>query len=553
MDIQTRIVQIFTVSGLICAGLAQAQTIDANGVQNAAGYQTELAQGSVFIIKGSNLGPAAIVLATAPNYPQTLSGTSITFTPAAGGAAINAKMIYTLDRQVCGVLSSTLATGTYAVRVTYNNQTSAPQNVTIVARSFGIVTSNSAGTGPVQANLANVNGGISIIRFTGGSLDYAGLKWTLTAAHGGDIVTLWGTGGGADAASDAGGSSGDQTSAGSFKVIVGSREIVPVYAGTSSGYPGLWQINFALPSDINPDCYATLQVSAGGVLSNVSTISIAPAGQNACVDSQLSTALLSKLDAGGTVTGAALAVVKAKDTTANLSQEFASGSFARWNAAAWAVSAPNRPPTGQCGVYERTYVVSAGDPALPSAFLDAGATLPLSGPGLTTGTALGRLATTIGPSYVFMPALGTFKTGHYTLTGNGGADVGSFSAGTDFPGDFTVTNWDSITKIDRSQPLTFNWSGSGLDVVNILITNNRADGSSRHIVNVTCIASASAGTFTVPAAALSRLLPPPSNPVISLTGASKADLFSANLTAGGQLDFGSFDGALNVSKTVTNQ
>lgn len=70
--------------------------------------------------------------------------------------------------------------------------------------------------------------------------------------------------GGADPATDAGGTSGDQTAAGNFVVIVGGRPIPPVYAGASHGYPGLWQIHFTLPPDIEPDGFAWVQVSTAG-------------------------------------------------------------------------------------------------------------------------------------------------------------------------------------------------------------------------------------------------------------------------------------------------
>jgi uncharacterized protein (TIGR03437 family) len=95
-------------------------------------------------------------------------------------------------------------------------------------------------------------------------------------------LVLWGTGGGADSANDTGASSGDQTSAGNFKVTVCSRQITPLYAGASSGYAGLWQINFKLPADIAPDCQVPLQVTAGGELSNEVTLPIAVTGQSSC-------------------------------------------------------------------------------------------------------------------------------------------------------------------------------------------------------------------------------------------------------------------------------
>src|SRR5579862_874544 len=247
------------------------------GILNASGYQNQLAPDTVFVIFGSGLGPAAIASASAPNYPTSVGGTSVTFTPAAGGTGIPAKMIYSIAGQIAGLLPSSIAPGTYAVTVTYNSQTSQPQNVMVVARSFGIATVNSAGTGPAQATIGNVNAGVSLARLTSGMLNYQGLTWTLQPAQPGDTLVLWGTGGGSDPLNDTGGTSGDQTAAGNFMVNVDGRPITPLYAGASSGYPGLWQINFTLPPDITLDCFASVQVSAGGELSNSVIIPIAAA------------------------------------------------------------------------------------------------------------------------------------------------------------------------------------------------------------------------------------------------------------------------------------
>lgn len=136
--------------------------ISSNGVVNASGYQAKLAPDTVFVIFGNGLGGQSLATASAPEYPSSLAGTSVSFTPVAGGPAINARLIYTLAGQVAGLLPSSIVPGTYAVRVTYNGQTSAPQSVTVVARSFGIATANSSGSGTAQATIGNVNGGISL-------------------------------------------------------------------------------------------------------------------------------------------------------------------------------------------------------------------------------------------------------------------------------------------------------------------------------------------------------------------------------------------------------
>jgi uncharacterized protein (TIGR03437 family) len=405
----------------VCASIAiavaprvSAQPTITGGVVNATGYQAKLAPGALFLVFGSGMGPSSIATASAPNYPTLLGGTSITFTPAGGGAAINARMLYTLAGQVAGMLPSSATPGTYAVRVTYSSQTSAPQNVTVVARSFGIAAANNAGNGTAQATIGNVNGGLSLARFASGHMSYGGYTWTLTPAHPSDTLILWGSGGGADLANDTGGTSGDQTAAGGFMLNIGGRQISPAFAGTVSGYPGLWQIRFTLPADITPDCFATAQVSAGGEVGNAVSIPIAAAGETACSDPDLSPAILAKIAAGGEVTVATFGVLRLVGTVAGMTTttEAASGSVARYPAANYALSFSG-PRIGSCRVFDRTFPLNGQDPSAPEVFLDAGAQLPLTGPGLA-GAALARAPAPAAPVYTYVPPAGTFTSGQYT-------------------------------------------------------------------------------------------------------------------------------------------
>src|SRR5581483_838445 len=96
-------------------------SINSGGIVNVSGEQPILAPNAVFAVYGQNLGPSSIVIASAPNYPATLGGTSITFTPTGGGPAIAPKLVYSEAIAVAGLLPSNIAPGTYAVRVTYQN------------------------------------------------------------------------------------------------------------------------------------------------------------------------------------------------------------------------------------------------------------------------------------------------------------------------------------------------------------------------------------------------------------------------------------------------
>ncbi len=530
---------LLTVSILpLCA----QPVLNTAGILNASGYQNQLAPDTVFVIFGSGLGPAAIATASAPNYPTSVGGTSVTFTPAAGGTAIAAKMVYSLAGQIAGLLPSSIAPGTYAVRVTYNSQTSQPQNVTVAARSFGIATANSAGTGAAQATIGNVNAGISLARLTSGSLNYQGLDWTLQPAQPGDTLVLWGTGGGADPLNDTGGTSGDQTAAGNFMVNVSGTEIVPVYAGASSGFPGLWQINFTLPSNITPNCFAYVQVTAGGQAGNAVSIPIASPGQSSCSNPQLSPAILSRLDAGGNIVEAQFSVTIATEggtfPATSIAFEGVGGNVAQFSAAEWE-SNFSGPTVGQCVVTH---------PANPDLYLNAGPNFTFSGPGVAAGTAVPIIALPNGPDYQYNPPTNSLVPGGtYTMTSPGGTQVQPFSATVTLPSSFTVTNWTSLTSVNRTQPLTVNWTGSGFDQVLI-------DIQAPPVV-LGCTVPASLGTYTVPTAALAYL-PATNSGQLSVQALVAADnlvgtALTPGLVAGGQADFGALAPDLATIQVVT--
>jgi uncharacterized protein (TIGR03437 family) len=557
---------------------AGAPSFSSSGVFNALGYQTKLAPGTVFVVFGSGMGPAALAAASGPNYPTTVGGTSITLTPAAGGSAISAKMVYTSAGQVAGLLPSSITPGTYAMRVVYNSLSSAAQNVTVVARSFGIASANSAGTGTAQATIGNVNGGVSLTRFTTGSVAFGGLTWTLSPAHPGDTLVLWGTGGGADTANDTGGTSGDQTAAGNFQVIVSGRAITPLYAGASSGYAGLWQINFTLPADITPDCFASVQVSAGGELSNTVSIPIGPNGQSYCTDPQLTEDQLALLDSGGSVVIGGLAVDKASvtqqiaatpgatPTVTTASQESISAAFLQFSAAEYAAVFSGI-KIGACVVNDRTASATARNPATPDGYLDAGAPLPASGPGLAAGAGLAVVSTNPGPIYDLLLTNGTIQSGGtYTIKGNGGKGVGAFSASVNFPNSFTVTNLSSINTIVRSQPLTVNWTGSGFDQVEIIgstysvVGKDASNQNILHTVSFSCQVPAAPGSYTIPTAVLGYLLPEGIDAASLATGSATLAVetlasqpFSVSLTGGGKVAFAGFSAIQAYSKNVSVQ
>jgi len=536
--------------------LSQAQPVirATNGILNASSALPDVAQGSWFVIYGTGLGPSTIAIQYP--YTATLAGTSITFTPASGGTPVSALLYYTLATQVAAMLPSSTPAGTYNVTVTYSGRPSAAVSANVVARNFGFATQTANGQGPAQATY----GGYDLNRFTTGTL----AQWSIRPAKPGDGMVLWGTGLGADPASDInGGSSGDQTAAGQVQVLVGGIAVTPGYAGRSNGSPGLDQINFTVPTNVTPSCFVSLQVSAGGRLSNLGSIAVAPAAQAACASPLLTQAQLQNLDMGGTLIAGAIQLSKSATTyTASVSEntDSASGSFGRYAVDSVAASDLAMLQPGACFVVQRTgtvdQLVTGGQKAQN---LDAGAQLTLNGPNASNMAIPQQpdksyLSTLYSTGLLGVGATGspTLAAGTYTVAGKGGADVGAFSASATVPGDFSWTNESVIANpIRRSSPLTVNWTGNAQGLVTILAaTLTRISGTGLSATysafGFSCTAEASLGSFAVPSYLLQQL-PAVSGDATSNTFGtlsvfgvpSTSQLtFSAPLTAGGKIDVG---------------
>lgn len=115
--------------------------INYRGVVNAASFEGQglpagsIAQGSIFTIFGSNLGPAQYVQSGSFPLPAQLGGVSVSV--AQGSTTLAAIPIFVLASQVSAIMPSNAPLGQVVVRVSYNNQTSNPATVNVVAVSRG--------------------------------------------------------------------------------------------------------------------------------------------------------------------------------------------------------------------------------------------------------------------------------------------------------------------------------------------------------------------------------------------------------------------------------
>src|SRR5215471_624741 len=99
------------------------------GLPNAA-----IAQGALFVVKGKNLGPASVVVATAFPLLTSIGGTSMKVTVA--GTTVNVIMYYSLAIQIAGILPSRTPAGTGTLTVTYNGLDSAIAPIVVVPNNI---------------------------------------------------------------------------------------------------------------------------------------------------------------------------------------------------------------------------------------------------------------------------------------------------------------------------------------------------------------------------------------------------------------------------------
>jgi len=238
------------------------------------------------------------------------------------------------------------------------------------------------------------------------------------------------------------------------------------------------------------------------------------------------------------------------------------GAFAGYTDSAFGTAVTT---VGPCSITKVDWSLTGTDPLLPTALFDAGQ-IEISGPNVPT-TPLTKTTTPIGPSYGLQFPNGTLQGGTYTLTGGGGTQVDSFTVSGTMPTNFTVTNLSAITSIDRSQPLTVNWTGIGFPYVNIVASSLVTNASGVESASVSCVVPASPPTFSIPTAALgyldatggSALLSSGSFRVSTIpmaVGSASAigstfKQLTPGLVGGGTVNYGAFLPAVSYSKAVS--
>jgi uncharacterized protein (TIGR03437 family) len=504
----------------IFAGNALGQTPTVGGLLNNYSYTLPglpnygIAQGSIFVIYGTNFSSSQIGLQSPPTTP--LSGVTISVT--VNGTATSPPLYYLYPTQIAAVLPSATPVGTGSITVTTSAGTSTAFPIQVVASAFGLLTSNN-GSGPAQGYDANLdpNNQYTLFGFS-------------AAANPGDILLLWGSGLG-PVANDATG----VAVSGTVTVYIGGIAVKPQYAGRSE-FTGLDQINVQVPSGLS-GCYVSVVVQTGNIVSNFATLPVTASGRT-CVDadSPLTASVLDQLSQTGSLNMGLISVNQVTTpgitvegvTVGGGTTDVGSASFekitsAQIGAGAFAAVLGGYSSIGSCFV-DFFNTTSTSSTSLPLAFqftsLNAGPDVNIVGPDGTLAMPLQTLSgidtyTTPAGTAAFIPSSGgtfTFNNGS-----GGGPDIGAFT--TPQIQIAAPVTWSSATSsistVTRSNGLTVSWTGGAagthvditgisLEAVNGTTTNYLAGFFS-------CRAPTEAGTFTVPPAVLLSL--PPSSTI----------------------------------------
>ena len=479
-----------------------------SSVVNGASYITPglpnagIAQGAIFVVFGSGIGPANLTFAARAFQSATLSNTSVSVTVA--GTTVNALMYYTSDGQLAALLPSNTPTGTGSFTVTYNGQDSNAAPITVVANNLGIFTIGSDGQGPGIVSYPDYSL-VSAAKDAqcGGPNTYCG------AANPGDTLILWATGLGPVNGSDASGAGLSQNMPDiPLTVWLGGVQAPVTYQGRSGCCIGEDQIVFTVPNNVPTGCAVPLLVQIDNQISNNTVMPVAIGSRNCtATNPALASVNVEQAVTAGPVAFANISLSKDPNSGGTGYQDDAQFQFAKiltYNPGSqpFFASYVDDQPLGTCIVFNNLQNNSINPPITGFANLDAGSSFTVMGPNGSV-----PVTGTPGQFNATLSAAGTFLVpGVYTIIGAGGADVGPFTATVTIPASPTLTSplTNNFT-VTRSNGMTVNWTGNGATGDVVIQVSGATDNTFTNGASAICRAPASAGTFTIPPYALLTL------------------------------------------------
>jgi len=545
---------ILLIFAAAVAALAQPAI---TGVTNGASYipnglpNSGVARGALFVIKGSNLGPATFVVATAFPLQEAIAGTSVRVS--VGGSNVAAIMYYAGATQVAAILPSSVPAGTGTVTVTANGQTSAPAPIVVVQNALGVFTANSSGAGDAIATL-----GSSFVTPS-------------NAPKSGDTVVIWGTGLGPVTFNEAQPAVQSDMTSVPVEAFVGGRQANVVFRGRNGCCAAVDTIYIVIPEGVS-GCAVPVIFKIGNVVSNTATIPVATSGSTCTpTNSGLSPADLSKWFTGGTIAFGSASLVRSVAITQPLTVGPITipGNTSRSDSGGASFFKVTVPPGGfgqgstvDITAYGSCIVTAYSGNAVPTfsfQSLDAGASLGLTGPAgpKTLNRFVGGGITSYTSTFDMTGSY--LNAGQYTLTGPGGPDVGSFNASLTLAQPLVWTDQTTITTVNRSAGVTVNWTGGDpAGYVQITGSSFTGTGTNSTFVIFVCNARTQDRAFTVPSVVLLALPPSGSQtsggisiPIpggLSVSGYSGVVRFDAP-----GIDYGNWLGITTNSSQVTYQ
>ena len=271
---------------LAAVALTAAAQPSITAVENAATNvlpglpNSAIAQGSMFVVKGSGLGPASVVEATKFPLAASLAGTSVQIT--VGSTTVSGIMYYSLASQIAAILPSTTPTGTGTVTVTYNGSASSPAPITVVPSNIGVFTVTTSGIGDAVATLANNT-----------------LVTPTNAPNPGDTVVLWATGLGPVTSDETKPAPGGNMPTIPLQVFIGGLPAQILYQGRNACCSSVDTIYAAIPNTVTTGCAVSVIMQIGSLVSNATTIPIASSGRtckptNSAITPDIQSQLLTK-------------------------------------------------------------------------------------------------------------------------------------------------------------------------------------------------------------------------------------------------------------------
>jgi uncharacterized protein (TIGR03437 family) len=492
-------VQVFT--GPVISNVANAGSLITEGLPNAG-----IAEGSIFTIFGSNLGPGTISIAQNAFQNTNLSGTSISVT--VNGTVVAPLLYYTSATQVAALLPSNTPAGTGTITVTYNGVVGIAAPITVVQSNLGIFTATSDGQGVGIVTYPDY----SLVSVTPAA-NCGGVYTTCGPASPGDTLTLWATGLG-PVSNDS--SVGVPLPNVPLTLWVGGVQAQVVYQGRGCCI-GEDQINFVVPANVPLGCAVPLFVQIGNEISNYTVMAVAAKGASTCTptSSFLSSSNVQQITTSSGAFNFGQVQLQRQPNSNNQVGAAGNTDYGQAQFLSFTVPAAVQPfivsyiddsPPGTCTVYNNSNGQNAGNYFNLVKSLDAGPGIKVTGPN-------GSQTIPTNGGQVTLSGAGTFLSpGAYTVTGTGGADVGSFTAPLTIPTPPTLTSPTTgpsgpPVPVTRANGITFTWTGGAANSTIQIQGGNSTDSTGANGASFTCFAAASAGTFTIPASVLLTLPP----------------------------------------------